>query len=100
MKLHHKELLARLKSIEGHVAGIRRMVEEDRYCVDIMRQVQAVQQALEQVNALLLSGHLETCVTEAVRGDDPEARARVLAELMELFQAARGIRRGGRYGEA
>ncbi|MGC8872845.1 MAG: metal-sensitive transcriptional regulator [Chloroflexia bacterium] len=100
MKRHHQELVARLKSIEGHVAGIRRMVEEDRYCVDIMRQVQAVQQALEQVNALLLSGHLEICVTEAVRGDDPEVRSRVLGELMELFQAARGIRRGGRHGEA
>jgi DNA-binding FrmR family transcriptional regulator len=100
MKAHPQELVARLKSIEGHVAGIRRMVEAERDCLEIMRQVQAVQRALEEVGSLLVAAHLHNCVTEAARSDDPGQRARALSELVEVFQAVWGPRRGGRYGEA
>ena len=100
MKVYHREVVERLKSVEGHVRGIARMVEEDRYCVDIIRQVQAVQQALERVNGLLLEGHLQTCVTEAVRGDDPGQRERVIGELMDVFDAARVLRVGGNHDDA
>jgi len=82
------KVLARLKSIEGHVRGIQRMVEEDQYCIDIIRQSQAVQRALDRFNALLLENHLNTCVTTAIRGDDVDERERVVAEIMNVFETA------------
>lgn len=81
-----KEVIKRLRSIEGHVRGIARMVEEDAYCIDIMRQVHAVQKALERVNALVLENHLNTCVTTAVRSEDPQERDRVLREIVSVFE--------------
>ena len=88
MKLHHQELMNRLKSVEGHIRGIQRMVDEDRYCVDIIRQVQAVQRALDRVSSLVLEGHLQTCVTEAIRDENPSERERVIGELMQVFETA------------
>jgi DNA-binding FrmR family transcriptional regulator len=84
----HKEgLINRLKSIEGHVRGIQRMVEHDVYCIDVINQSLAVQRALEKVNSLILERHLQTCVTAAIKGDDPEDRERVIAEIMTVFEA-------------
>jgi DNA-binding FrmR family transcriptional regulator len=100
MKVYHREMTNRLKSVEGHVRGILRMVEEDRYCVDIIRQVQAVQRALDRVNSLLLEGHLQTCVTQAIQDEDPAERERVIGELMEVFETARTLRDGGNRGKA
>ena len=80
--------LRRLKSIEGHVRGIERMVEEDSYCIDIIRQIQAVQAALNKVNSLILENHLNSCLITAVRGEDPEDRERVLKEISEVFEAS------------
>ena len=87
------EILDRLKTIEGHVRGIQRMVENDEYCINIMKQTLAVQRALHQVNALLLERHLNTCVTTAVRGDDELEKERVMRELMEVFQAIGKLQR-------
>ena len=81
------DLLNRLKSIEGHVRGIERMVEENAYCIDVTNQIMAVQRALQKVNSLVLDRHLHTCVTTAIRGDDPEARERVIGEIMDVFGA-------------
>lgn len=83
------DTLRRLKSIEGHVRGIGRMVEEDSYCIDVIRQVQAVQAALDKVSNLILDNHLNSCLITAVRGDDPEDRERVLKEISEVFAASR-----------
>jgi DNA-binding FrmR family transcriptional regulator len=80
-------LINRLKSIEGHVRGIERMVEEDAYCMDILKQVKAVQQALERVSALTLENHLNTCVTTAIRSEDEAEKARVVTEIMDVFKA-------------
>lgn len=80
-------ILNRLKSIEGHVRGVQRMVEQGSYCVDIINQNLAVQRALEKVNRLLLEHHLQTCVTTAIQGDDPEERERVINELLSVFEA-------------
>jgi DNA-binding FrmR family transcriptional regulator len=80
-----KEILARLRSIEGHVRGIARMVEEDVYCVDIMRQTIAAQKALEKVNTLLMDNHLHTCVTRALQSSDPQERERVIDEIVDVF---------------
>ncbi|MDR7513487.1 MAG: metal-sensitive transcriptional regulator [Armatimonadota bacterium] len=84
------QILARLRSIEGHVRGILRMVEEDAYCIDVLRQTKAVQSALDRVNALLLQRHLNHCVTTAIRSDDPGERERVIQELLEVFEAGGG----------
>ncbi len=80
-----KDLLNRLKSIEGHLRGVQRMVEEEQYCVDVLNQTAAVRKALEKVDVMILEGHLESCVTTAIRGDDPAERERVLRELLMLF---------------
>ena len=81
------DIINRLKSIEGHVRGIERMVEDGEYCVDIVNQVMAVQRALQKVNGLVLNRHLRTCATTAIRGDDPEDRQRVIDEIMGVFDA-------------
>ncbi len=85
----NQDNLRRLKSIEGHVRGIERMVEEDAYCIDIIRQIQAVQAALDKVSNLILDNHLNSCLITAVRGDDPEDRERVLKEISEVFAASK-----------
>ena len=78
--------LRRLKTIEGHLRGIIRMVEEDTYCIDVIRQIQAVESALNKVSAQILEGHLNSCVITAVRGEDPSERERVLKEITEVFE--------------
>jgi DNA-binding FrmR family transcriptional regulator len=82
-----KKIVNRLKSIEGHVRGVEKMVEEDAYCIDIVNQINAIQAALQKVNALVLDRHLHTCVTTAIRGDDPNERERVIDEIMGVFNA-------------
>jgi DNA-binding FrmR family transcriptional regulator len=82
-----QEILSRLRSIEGHLRGVIRMVEEDAYCIDVLQQTKAVQAALDRVNALLLERHLNHCVTTAIRSQDPRERERVIAELLDVFQA-------------
>jgi DNA-binding FrmR family transcriptional regulator len=82
-----QELTNRLKSIEGHIRGIQRMVDEDTYCMDILKQVKAVQQALERVSALTLENHLNTCVTTAIRSEDGAEQDRVVREIMDVFKA-------------
>jgi DNA-binding FrmR family transcriptional regulator len=80
-------ILNRLKSIEGHVRGIERMVESGNYCIDIVNQILAVQRALQKVNSMVLDQHLHTCVTTAIRGDDLDQRERVIDEIMGVFDA-------------
>ncbi|MCL4561212.1 MAG: metal-sensitive transcriptional regulator [Chloroflexi bacterium] len=86
--MHNPEVLARLKTIEGHVRGVERMVEEDAYCIDIIRQIQAVNAALNKVSDSILENHLNTCLITALRGEDPAERERVLGEIAEVFSAA------------
>jgi DNA-binding FrmR family transcriptional regulator len=80
------DTLRRLKTIEGHLRGIIRMVEEDAYCIDVIRQIQAVEGALNKVSAQILEGHLNSCVITAVQGDDQSERERVLKEITEVFE--------------
>lgn len=81
-----KQVKRRLASAAGHLRGIERMVEEDSYCIDVIRQVQAVQAALDKVSGLMLENHLHTCVTTAIRGDDPDEREKMLGELTAVFE--------------
>ena len=86
MQADKQEALKRLAYIEGHLRGIRKMVEEDQYCVDIMKQTHAVKRALDKFDALLLSGHLAGCVREGFREGREE---QVIGELNELFDLSR-----------
>jgi len=85
---YRQEIVNRLKSVDGHVRGVMRMVDEGAYCIDVMNQNLAIQRALEKVNRLILEHHLQTCVTTAIRGDDPVDRERVIREILGLFEAA------------
>ena len=85
---HKTDLTRRLKSIKGHVTGIEKMLEDDAYCIDVIKQIQAVQAALNKVSAQLLENHLNSCVVTAVRSDDPRERERVLDEIADVFVTA------------
>ena len=84
--MQNQDTLKRLKTVEGHLRGVIRMVEEDAYCIDVIRQIQAVEAALNRVSAGILEGHLNSCVTTAIQGDDPAERERVLKEIAEVFE--------------
>jgi CsoR family transcriptional regulator, copper-sensing transcriptional repressor len=86
--MDHNDTLVRLKTVEGHIRGIERMVEDGAYCIDVIRQIQAVQSALNKVSGMILEGHLNSCLITAVRGNDPAERERVLQEISEVFDAA------------
>jgi CsoR family transcriptional regulator, copper-sensing transcriptional repressor len=80
-----QQALKRLAYIEGHLKGIRKMVEEEQYCVDILKQTYAVQRAIDKFEGLMLQGHLNTCVVEGIKeGREQE----VVGELNELFELA------------
>lgn len=89
MKPEHKQsALNRLKTVRGHLDGVIRMVEEERYCPDVMKQVSALQGSLEKVNRVLLQNHVETCVLHAVE----EGRSGdVVDELMETLRYSPGV---------
>lgn len=82
------KVLNRLSRIEGQVRGISRMVEDDRYCVDLLTQLQAVRAALRRVETEVLRDHLDHCVMGAMTGDDPEDRKAKAGELIELLARA------------
>lgn len=82
-----KKLSNRLRSIEGHVRGVTKMVENGEYCIDIVNQINAIQAALQKVNTLVLDRHLHTCVITAIRGDDPHERERMISEIVDVFNA-------------
>ena len=75
----------RLRRIEGQVRGLQKMVEEERYCADVLMQLSSVQEALRGVGRSLLHNHLKYCVSEAIRSEDPERADAIYEELMELM---------------
>ena len=79
------EVLKRLSFIEGHLQGIRRMVDGDKYCVDVLKQTFAVRRAIEKMEGLMLDNHLHTCVTEGIKEGRDE---QVIGELLELYELA------------
>jgi DNA-binding FrmR family transcriptional regulator len=85
MRADKPDVLKRLSYIEGHLGGIRKMVESDEYCVDILRQTFAVRKAIEKLEALILENHLHTCVPEGIKDGREEA---VIAELVQLYTLA------------
>ena len=85
------DTLRRLKTIEGHLRGVIRMVDEDAYCIDVIRQIQAVEAALNKVSAKILEDHLNSCVITAIQGEDMGERQRVLQEITEVFDMANRV---------
>jgi CsoR family transcriptional regulator, copper-sensing transcriptional repressor len=82
--------LQRLARIEGQVRGIARMVGDDRYCIDILTQIAAVQAALRKVESEILQNHVNTCVEHAITSGNAEEQRRKVAELMEVLNRSLG----------
>jgi DNA-binding FrmR family transcriptional regulator len=79
------DLLLRLRRIEGQVRGVQKMVEEDRYCPDVLVQMSAIHESLRAVERVLMKDHLQHCATEALRSGDDKQAQRTYNELTELF---------------
>jgi DNA-binding FrmR family transcriptional regulator len=82
--------LNRLKTVRGHMDAIVRMLESDAYCVDVMKQISAVQSALERTNRVMLHNHLETCFSQAVVGGQGEAAIEELVDALKFSPALTG----------
>jgi CsoR family transcriptional regulator, copper-sensing transcriptional repressor len=80
-----RQAMVRLKRVEGQVRGIHRMVEEERYCADVLTQISSVQEALRAVGKLLMRNHLEHCVTDALRSGDRLEAERAYQEVLDLM---------------
>lgn len=74
----------RLARIEGQVRGIRRMIDEDRYCVDVLQQIASVHEALRGVGKLMMQKYVETCAAQGIRSDDPDERDETYEELLKV----------------
>lgn len=72
--------------LSGHFEGIKKMLRADKYCIDIIKQNEAVIAALDKVNRLILENHLNTCVTEAIKGKDEKERKKKIKELLKIYQ--------------
>jgi DNA-binding FrmR family transcriptional regulator len=81
------KLLSRLKRIEGQVRGVQRMVEDDRYCIDVLTQIRAINAALDKVGEAVMRDHLGHCVAEAMRGGTEEERAEKIEEIMAVLSS-------------
>ena len=79
------DALKRLSYIEGHLSGIRKMLEEDKYCVDVLKQTFAVRRAIEKMESILLEGHLRSCVVEGIKEGRED---QVVGELTDLYLLA------------
>ncbi|MEC9289407.1 MAG: metal-sensitive transcriptional regulator [SAR202 cluster bacterium] len=77
-----QDALKRMSYIEGHLAGIRKMLDEDKYCVDVLKQTYAVRRAIEKMESLLLEGHLKSCVVEGIQSGRAEE---IVEELKGLY---------------
>lgn len=79
------DVLKRLNYIEGHLRGVRSMIEEDKYCPEILKQTFAIRRAIEKLEAMMLNGHLHHCVVEGIREGRED---QVVSELIELYELA------------
>ena len=85
------KVLARIRRVAGQLEGVARMIEEERYCVDILLQLASAQAALGQTGKVVLRSHVETCVTDAMATGKPGERKQKLDELMEVFARYGGL---------
>lgn len=83
-----KAITQRLASAAGHIKGVERMAQDGAYCIDMIRQIQAVQAALNKVSTLILDSHIRTCMTSAVHDNDPVEREKMLKEVVSVFEVS------------
>ena len=83
-----KQFLKRMNYLSGHFEGIKKMLRDDKYCLDIIRQNEAVIAAIKHLNNLILENHFNTCVTEALRGKNEKEKKNKTKELIRIFQNA------------
>jgi len=81
-----KQILNRMNYIAGHLAGIKKMLQDDKYCVDVIKQNEAVIAAIKKVNEIILENHLNTCVAEAIKGKNEKERKKKIKEILEVFK--------------
>jgi DNA-binding FrmR family transcriptional regulator len=81
-----KQILNRMNYLSGHLEGIKKMIRDEKYCVDIIKQNEAVIAALKKVNEMILENHLNTCVTEAIKNKSEKERKKKIKELLDLFK--------------
>lgn len=86
-----QKVLARLRRIAGQLEGVARMIEDDRYCVDVLHQIASAQAALGQAGKVVLQSHVETCVADAMATGKPAERKRKVDELMDIFTRYGGL---------
>lgn len=84
-----KKIVNRLRRVEGQVRGVAQMVEDDRYCIDILNQIQAVKSALGRAESEILKRHAACCVTEAISSGDADEQKVKFSELIDLFEKAK-----------
>ncbi len=91
MKKHpdHKDNLVALRRIEGQVRGIQAMIENRKYCIDILTQIQAIKGALSRIEEKILENHFQHCITEAVRGSSEREKQRKMNEILKLIHRMR-----------
>ena len=80
-----KDVLRRIAYVEGHLQGVKRMVDEEQYCVDILKQTYAVRRAIEKLESIILEGHLHGCVVDGIREGREDS---VVGELIDLYELA------------
>ena len=86
--MEKQERVRRIRTIEGHIRGIERMLDEDAYCIDVIRQIQAVQSALTKVSVDVLDEHLQTCLVNAVQAENGTDKGKLLKEITEVYEMA------------
>ena len=80
-----RQLLNRMNYISGHLDGVKKMIEKDKYCIDVINQNEAVVAAIKKVNEMVLANHLDTCVTQAIKGKNEKLRKKRIKEILEVF---------------
>ncbi len=87
-QVENKTLL-RLRKVEGQIKGIQKMIEQRRYCIDVVMQITAAESALSTIAEIILRNHLETCVKDAFMSKDTQKRERKISELMKVYRNLR-----------
>ncbi len=85
----HESQITRLNKIEGQIRGIKKMISDERYCVDILTQIRSANRALAKVKDNIFQCHLEACVHDSLSGDDPSDRSKKIDEIIELLSMFR-----------
>ena len=87
--MDHSAQIPRLNRIEGQIRGISKMIQEGRYCVDILTQIRSAASALAKVQENIFRGHLESCVRDSLEGEDPKDRQDKIEEILEILSKFR-----------